>query len=64
MIVYRHGLATLAFAAALILAPLGKRHPRMKLVLSEEMTETLLRRLHDHEIDAALLSTGTGEQDL
>lgn len=52
------------YLVPLILAPLGKRHPRMKLVLSEEMTETLLRRLHDHEIDAALLATGTGEQDL
>ena len=31
------------YLVPLILAPLGKRHPRMKLVLSEEMTETLLR---------------------
>ena len=41
----------------LILAPLKKQLPQMKLVLSEELTDTLLERLHDHEIDAALLAT-------
>ncbi len=35
----------------------------MKLVLSEEMTDILLKRLHDHEIDAALLATDVDEQD-
>jgi len=48
----------------LILAPLKKRHPQMKLVLSEELTDTLLLRLHNHEIDAALLATPADEQDL
>jgi LysR family hydrogen peroxide-inducible transcriptional activator len=48
----------------LILAPLKKRHPQMKLVLSEEMTDTLLQRLHNHEIDAALLATPAEEPDL
>jgi len=48
----------------LILAPLKKRHPQMQLVLSEEMTETLLQRLHRHEIDAALLATPTGSAEL
>jgi len=48
----------------LILAPLKKRHPQMKLVLSEELTDTLLQRLHNHEIDAALLATPADEQDL
>lgn len=48
----------------LILMPLKARHPKMKLVLSEEMTETLLQRLRNHEIDAALLATAVDEQDL
>ncbi|NOZ11493.1 MAG: LysR family transcriptional regulator [Gammaproteobacteria bacterium] len=47
----------------LILMPLKKRHPQMKLVLSEELTDTLLQRLHNHEIDAALLATPEEEQD-
>jgi LysR family hydrogen peroxide-inducible transcriptional activator len=41
----------------LILLPLRRRHPQMKLVLSEELTDSLLQRLHHHEIDAALLAT-------
>jgi len=48
----------------LILAPLKKQHPHMKLVLSEELTDTLLQRLRNHEIDAALLATSVEEQDL
>ncbi len=41
----------------LILKPLKKRYPQMKLVLSEEFTETLLERLGNHEIDAVLIAT-------
>ena len=41
----------------LILAPLKKQYPQMQLVLYEELTDTLLARLHDHKIDAALLAT-------
>jgi len=48
----------------LILLPLKKQHPQMKLVLSEELTDTLLQRLHNHEIEAALLATPVEEQDL
>jgi LysR family hydrogen peroxide-inducible transcriptional activator len=48
----------------LILMPLKKRYPQMKLVLSEEMTDTLLERLRNHEIDAALLATPEEEQGL
>lgn len=48
----------------LILQPLKKQHPQMRLVLSEELTETLLERLHNHEIDAALLATAVDEPDL
>ncbi len=48
----------------LILMPLKKQYPQMQLVLSEEMTDTLLERLRNHEIDAALLATAVDEQDL
>ncbi|MDX1698602.1 MAG: LysR substrate-binding domain-containing protein [Thiohalobacterales bacterium] len=41
----------------LILAPLKKQYPQMQLVLHEELTDSLLDRLHDHDIDAALLAT-------
>lgn len=48
----------------LILLPLKKQHPQMKLVLSEELTESLLERLRNHEIDAAILATPVTEPDL
>ena len=48
----------------LILMPLKQQHPQLRLVLSEETTERLLQRLHDHEIDAALLATAIDETDL
>jgi LysR family hydrogen peroxide-inducible transcriptional activator len=47
----------------LILAPLKQQYPQMKLVLSEEMTDVLLERLHNHEIDAALLATPVNEHE-
>ena len=37
----------------IILLPLKEQYPQMKLILSEEMTEVLLERLHNYEIDAA-----------
>ena len=48
----------------LILLPLKKQHPQMKLVLAEELTDILLERLRNHEIDAALLATPVEEQGL
>jgi len=48
----------------LILIPLKKQYPQIKLVLSEELTDTLLERLRNHEIDAALLATPVEEQGL
>jgi LysR family hydrogen peroxide-inducible transcriptional activator len=48
----------------LILLPLKKQHPQMQLVLSEELTDTLLERLRNHEIDAALLATPVAEPNL
>ena len=48
----------------LILMPLRKQYPQMRLVLSEEMTDVLLRRLHNHEIDVALLATPVEDKEL
>jgi len=48
----------------LILEPLKKQLPQIKLVLSEELTDTLLKRLRNHEIDAALLATPQNDADL
>ncbi|MEA3278122.1 MAG: LysR substrate-binding domain-containing protein [Pseudomonadota bacterium] len=48
----------------LILVPLKRRYPQLKLVLSEEITEALLTRLHQHELDAVLLATPVEDPDL
>ena len=48
----------------LILEPLQQSHSQLTLVLSEEVTETLLTRLHHHEIDAALLATRINDPSL
>jgi LysR family hydrogen peroxide-inducible transcriptional activator len=47
----------------LILKPLRKQYPQLKLVLTEELTDTLLKRLGKHEIDAALVATPTDDPD-
>ena len=52
------------YLVPLILLPLKKQYPQMKLVLSEELTDILLERLRNHEIDAALLATPVDEPDL
>lgn len=48
----------------LILKPLRKQHPALRPVLSEELTDVLLQRLRDHEVDVALLATPVDEADL
>jgi LysR family hydrogen peroxide-inducible transcriptional activator len=48
----------------LVLVPLKRRCPQLKLVLFEETTDSLLRRLDQHELDAALLATPTSNPDL
>jgi LysR family hydrogen peroxide-inducible transcriptional activator len=48
----------------LILVPLKRRYPQLKLILSEEITERLLLRLQNHEIDAALIATPVEGSDL
>jgi len=45
------------YLVPLILKPLIKQYPQIKLVLSEELTDTLLVRLGKHEIDAAMIAT-------
>ncbi len=47
----------------LVLQPLQRQHPQMRLVISEEQTDTLLQRLHHHEIDAAILATDHPDSD-
>lgn len=48
----------------LILLPLRQRLPQLKLVLFEEVTDTLLMRLRHHDLDAALLATPPGDTEL
>jgi LysR family hydrogen peroxide-inducible transcriptional activator len=48
----------------LILVPLKRRFPQLRLVLSEEITEALLSRLRQHELDAVLIATPVEDPDL
>ncbi len=48
----------------LVLAPLKRKHPQLKLVLTEELTEHLLQRLQRHELDAALIATPVKDAEL
>jgi LysR family hydrogen peroxide-inducible transcriptional activator len=48
----------------LILVPLKRRFPQLKLVLSEELTEALVSRLHHHELDAILIATPVDDTDM
>jgi LysR family hydrogen peroxide-inducible transcriptional activator len=48
----------------LLLKPLQQQHPQMRLVISEEQTDRLLQRLHDHQIDGAILATEHSDPDL
>jgi len=48
----------------LILVPLRRRYPQLRLVLSEEITEALMRRLSQHELDAVLIATPVDDPDL
>lgn len=47
----------------LILVPLKRTYPELRLILSEEITDSLLGRLHRHELDAALLATPVDESE-
>jgi LysR family hydrogen peroxide-inducible transcriptional activator len=48
----------------LILVPMKRRYPQLKLVLIEEVTDSLLQRLARHELDAALLATPVTDPEL
>ena len=48
----------------LVLVPLKRTCPKLRLILSEEITESLLLRLDRHELDAALLATQPDDRDL
>ena len=52
------------YLTPLMLPPMRQRFPRMRPVLSEDMTEPLLDRLRRHEVDAALLATPVDASDL
>lgn len=41
----------------LVLAPLRRKYPQLRLVLTEELTERLLERLQRHELDSLLIAT-------
>lgn len=47
----------------LVLGALRKGFPDLRLVLSEEMTDSLNARLRRHELDAALLATAPDDSD-
>jgi LysR family hydrogen peroxide-inducible transcriptional activator len=58
-------IPTLApYLVPLILAPLHKRHPGLKLVLSEEITAVLLERLRRHQLDVILIATQAEDAEL
>jgi LysR family hydrogen peroxide-inducible transcriptional activator len=48
----------------LILVPLKRQYPQLRLVLSEELTESLLGRLQRHDLDAILIATPVEQPDL
>jgi LysR family hydrogen peroxide-inducible transcriptional activator len=48
----------------LVLVPLRQLYPQLRLVLSEEITDALLRRLHEHELDVILIATPVDAPDL
>lgn len=48
----------------LVLMPLHDQHPQTQLILREEVTTTLLRRLRDNELDAVLVATEETDAEL
>jgi LysR family transcriptional regulator, hydrogen peroxide-inducible genes activator len=47
-----------------VLGAVRKRYPKLRLALSEEITESLLRKLREHAIDAALVATDETDAEL
>lgn len=52
------------FLAPELLAQVTKAAPRLELILQEALTDHLIAHLHAHELDAALIATPPGEDDL
>ncbi|MGB0720885.1 MAG: LysR substrate-binding domain-containing protein [Gammaproteobacteria bacterium] len=52
------------YVAPLLLVPLRRSYPQMRLILSEQVTETTLHLLRRHEIDVALIATPIDDPDL
>lgn len=52
------------YLVPLLLVPLKRQYPQLRLVLSEELTESLLARLQRHDLDAALLATPVDQPEL
>lgn len=48
----------------LVLMPMHRQYPQIKLALREEVTDNLLQRLHDNELDTALIATPVTDTDL
>ena len=48
----------------LILLPLRRQHPQLRLVLSEDLTEVLLERLRAYAIDVAIIATPVDDPEL
>lgn len=47
-----------------MLHPLKQQYPKLKLVLSEDVTDSLLKQLMQHELDAVLIATPVENSDL
>ena len=52
------------YYAPRFLAPLRERYPKLELVLTEALTETLLQMLRQRTVDAAVICLPTGEPGL
>jgi len=52
------------YYAPRFLAPLRERYPKLELVLTEALTETLLQMLRQRSVDAAVICLPTGEPGL
>lgn len=58
-------IPTLApYLIPLVLRPLRARYPELRLVLSEEITTSLVDRLRSHALDAALVATDEADAEL
>jgi len=52
------------YLAPLLLSPIRRDYPQMRLILSEEITEQLTEHLLNHKLDAALMATEPDDERL